>query len=107
MQDVPGTGQSFEVEQVRGDRGLTFLVELPSRRRVFFSNLRDLLFPPRFPELQLRSAAAPFWPDVWVEHSLPWGRFLESGGYHILAIALFISASRFLAPEADCAPRLR
>jgi TonB family protein len=96
MQDVPGTGQSFEVEQVRGDRGLTFLVELPSRRRVFFGNLRDLLIPSRLPELRLQSAPAPFWPDVWVERSLPSRRFLESGGYHILAIALLISASRFL-----------
>src|SRR5277367_4660009 len=43
------------------------LVELPSRRQVFAENLRDLIFPPRIPPLEIRSAPAPFWSDVFVE----------------------------------------
>jgi len=41
------------------------LVELPSRRQVFFDNLRDMLFPRRLEPLDLRSAPAPFWHDVF------------------------------------------
>jgi TonB family protein len=64
------------------------LFELPPRHRVFFKNLRDLLFPRRLPPLELRSSPAPFWPDVFVKRSLPWRRFLESGVYHMAAGAL-------------------
>lgn len=73
------------------------LVELPSRRQVFFANLRDLLFPPRLPQLELRSAPAPFWHDVFVQRRLPWRSFLESGGCHVVAIGLLLAVTRFLA----------
>ena len=73
------------------------LVELPSWPRVFFANLGDLVYPRRLPPLELHSAPASFWPDVFVKRGLPWRRFLESGGYHILALGLVISLSRFLA----------
>src|ERR1700687_504100 len=48
------------------------LVELPSRPRVFFGNLRDLFFPRRLSPLELRSTPASFWPDVFVKRPLPW-----------------------------------
>ncbi len=35
--------------------------------------------------LELRSAPAEFWPDVFVKRSLPWSRFLQSAVYHLLA----------------------
>lgn len=73
------------------------LVELPSWPRVFFGNLRDLIFPRRHPPLELRSAPAPFWPDVLVHRGLPWNRFLQSSAYHVLAFALLIGFTRFFA----------
>ena len=73
------------------------LVELPSRPRVFFGNLADLIAPGSFQQLDLRSAPAPFWPDVFVQRGLPWSRFFESGVCHILALALLMVVSRFLA----------
>ena len=45
---------------------LRLLVERPSWPRVFFGNLRDLVLPRRLPPLELQSAPAPFWPDVFV-----------------------------------------
>jgi TonB family protein len=73
------------------------LVELPSWPRVFFGNLRDLVFPRRLPPLELRSAPALFWPDVFVKRKLPWDRFLQSSAYHAIALVLLIGFTRFFA----------
>jgi TonB family protein len=81
------------------------LVELPSRPRVFFGNLRDLIFPRRLPRLDLRSAPAPFWPDVFVRRRFPWFSLLQSGAYHVVAFALLISLTRFFALQPQ--PALR
>jgi TonB family protein len=75
------------------------LVELPSWPRVFFGNLRDLVFPRRLPPLELRSAPAPFWPDVFVQRRLPWGRFLQSVAYHAIALVLLIGFTSFFASQ--------
>lgn len=82
----------------------TLLVELPSWPRVFLSNLGDLLYARRLPALDLQSTPAPFWPDVFVKRGLPWRRFLESGGYHILALGLLVALSRFLALHPQMVP---
>jgi TonB family protein len=84
------------------------LVELPSRPRVFFGNLRDLVFPRRLPPLELRSAPAPFWPDVFVTRPLPWARFFQSVVYHAVAFALLIGLTRFFAlqPQVVATPTL-
>ena len=76
---------------------LRLLVELPSRTRVFFGNLHDLIVPRRLPPLELQSSPAEFWPDVLVKRSLPWARFLQSVVYHVLAFALLIAFTRFFA----------
>jgi TonB family protein len=73
------------------------LVELPSRPRVFFGNFRDLVSPRRLPPLELHSAPAQFWPDVFVTRPLPWARFLQSVVYHAVAFALLIGLTRFFA----------
>src|SRR5215472_8534128 len=39
------------------------LWDLPSRPRIFFSNLRELVFPGRAEALRLESAPADFWAD--------------------------------------------
>jgi len=82
------------------------LVELPSWPRVFFGNLRDLIFPRRLPRLELQSAPAPFWPDVFVKRGLPWRRFLDSGACHVVAFALLIGFTRFFAlqPHVELRP---
>ena len=81
------------------------LVELPSWPRVFFGNLRDLVFPRRLPPLELHSAPAPFWADVFVTRPLPWGRFLQSVVYHAVAFALLIGFTRFFALQPQVVPK--
>lgn len=82
------------------------LVELPSWPEVFFGNLGDLVFPRRLPRLELHSAPAPFWPDVFVKRGLPWRRFLESAGCHAAGFALLIGLVHFFAlqPQAVVRP---
>jgi TonB family protein len=77
----------------------SLLVELPAWPRVFLVNLRDLLYPRSLPRLELRSAPAAFWPDVFVRRGLPWRHFLESAGYHFLILGLLVPFSRFLTPQ--------
>jgi len=72
------------------------LVELPSRRKIFFANLRDLIFPERQPPLELRSAPAAFWPDVFVKRRLPWDGLVQSSAYHLIAVGLLIGLSHLL-----------
>src|SRR5579871_1219613 len=83
------------------------LVELPARHRVFLGNLRDLVFPSRQAPLELRSAPAAFWPDVFVLSPLPWSGFLKSVVYHVVACALLIGMTRFFAmqPQVVAMPR--
>ena len=76
---------------------LRLIVELPSRPRVFVGNLRDLVFPRRLPAIELHSAPADFWPDVFVHRPAAWGTFLQSCGYHVVALVLLIVATRFFA----------
>jgi TonB family protein len=73
------------------------LVELPSWSGVFFSNLRDLVSTRTQPQLDLKSAPAPFWPDVFVKRELPWRRMLDSGACHLIALGLLIGLTRFFA----------
>jgi TonB family protein len=81
------------------------LVELPSRPRVFFSNLRDFIFPRRLSPLELRSSPAEFWPDVFVKRGLPWYGFLRSSVYHVLASALMVVLTRFIALQPQVVSR--
>ncbi len=81
------------------------LVELPERRRVFLENLRDLISPAELPPLELQSAPAPFWPDVFVKHEIPWRRLLDSGACHVAACLLLIGLSRLIALQPHAEPR--
>lgn len=80
------------------------LVELPSWRTVFFANLRDLLHPPKLAPLRLKSAPAPFWPDVFVQRRMPWRRFMESVGYHVVAIVSLGLFAQWLDAHAQPLP---
>jgi len=90
-----------EAELPRAD--LRLLIPCESRLRVFLQNLCDL-FRRRDFDL-LRFEQAPFWPDVFVKRGLPWGHFLLSGVYHVLALALIWAGSRFLALQPQATPQ--
>ncbi|MGA8442706.1 MAG: TonB family protein [Candidatus Sulfotelmatobacter sp.] len=85
---------------------LRLLIPTDPWPRVFVQNVLGLLERKATP-LELESAPADFWSDVFVEPSLPWGRFFQSGGCHILALMLVWAGARFLAlqPHATLQPR--
>jgi len=69
---------------------LKLLPELEPWSRTFVRNVRDnLLWRNRKP-LELTSQPGEFWPDVFVNRSLPWRGFVESGfGHALLIIAIW------------------
>jgi TonB family protein len=73
------------------DRGPRLLVELPSRRKVFFNNFFDLLLRRHPPAVEVSSTPSAFWPDVFVPSGIHWSRFFESVALHVLAIACVVS----------------
>jgi TonB family protein len=87
---------------------LRLLVSFEPRSRVFFRNLRDIIRPREHAPLYIESAPAAFWPDVFVHRGLPWSRFFQSSAGHVLALALILAGSRFLAlqPHAIAQPPL-
>jgi TonB family protein len=95
------TPQKASPAQVREPR---LLVELPSWRQVFFGNLRDLLHPPKLAPLRLTSAPAPFWPDVFVQRRVPWRRFVESVGYHVVAVGSLGLFAHWLVTQTQPLP---
>ena len=84
----------------------TLLVELPSWPRTFLANLRETVAPRRLPPLDISSAPAAFWPDVFVQRSLPWSGFAKSSLTHIAGLALLIGLTRLFAlqPHAEPVP---
>jgi TonB family protein len=80
------------------------LVELPSRPRVFFGNLLDLVLPTRGSRLELQSTPAAFWPDVFVKRSLPWYGFLKSAGCHLVAGALLVVLTHIFSLQPRVVP---
>jgi TonB family protein len=64
------------------------LLELEPRGRSFLHNLADFLLRRRPTAFATTSPPAPFWPDVFVTHRLPWGAFAESFMYHAIVIAM-------------------
>jgi TonB family protein len=75
----------------------TLVVALEPWYRVFFRNLRDLLWPQRKPPLVLVSRPGSFWEDVFVPSRLPWGRFAQSVVAH-MAVAAGLWEWMWLAP---------
>ena len=96
---VPGS----EIQQPAPD--LRLLVELPSWPRIFFGNLRDLVFPRRLPPLELDSAPGPFWSDVFVMRALPWSRFVQSVACHVIAFAALFGFTRFFSLQPQIVAR--
>ena len=109
MSHVPGPNRLPEDQialppWIRCALPLRLLVEHEPWHRAFLDHVRGV-FPARELPLDLESAPGAFWPDVFVERGLPWRRFLESGAYHILALALLLGATRFFALQPRVMPR--
>ena len=61
--------------------------------RTFTGNLIDLIWPRRR-RSTVASSPVPFWHDVFVNSTLPWGRFAESLVFHAAAIAVLWSSAQ-------------
>ncbi len=72
---------------------------------VFVQNLRDLFRPADTTPLHLQSAPGNFWPDVFVDRRLPWRRFFESGGFHLIALIVIWAGSRFILLQPRITPQ--
>ncbi len=103
MRETPGSLQLEETEPPV--RELLLLVAPEPRLRIFLRNLRDLFRRPEPVSLDRDLASGVFWSDVFVDRGLPWRRFLQSGAYHVLALALIWAGSRFLALQPHSTAR--
>jgi TonB family protein len=95
MREAPGSLQLAETEAPAPD--LLLLIAPDPWFQTFLRNLQDLFRQPDSVSQPPESAPGAFWPDVFVDRGLPWRRFLQSGAYHVLALALIWAGSRFLA----------
>src|SRR5215472_526393 len=84
-------------------RGPKLLVELEPWGRTFGRNLADFLCRRQPPAIPTTSAPAPFWPDVFVSHRLPWNAFAESILYHAVVIAFAWGLSSLFASRPQIA----
>lgn len=101
---APETVELPQTQEAATEADLRLLVPLDSRLQTFLQNLGDLFR--KNERVVFDDDSAPFWSDVFVAHSLPWMRFLQSGLYHILALAVIWIASRFplVQPHAVLLP---
>jgi Gram-negative bacterial TonB protein C-terminal len=90
-----------------GHRGPRLLVELEPWGRTFRRNLADFLWRRQAPGIATTSAPAPFWPDVFVSHRLPWNAFAESILYHGVVIAFAWGLSSLFASRPQIAKQRR
>lgn len=90
---APEIAELPQTQEAATEADLRLLVPLDSRLQTFIQNFADLFR--KNERGDFNDDAAPFWSDVFVAHSLPWMRFLQSGLYHILALAVIWIASRF------------
>jgi hypothetical protein len=103
MREVPDPLQVAENEPPAA--ALRLLITPEPRSRIFLRNLRDLFRRAELAPLDLESAPAAFWPDVFVDRGIPLRRFLQSGAYHVLALAVVWAGSRFLALRPHATPQ--
>jgi TonB family protein len=93
MRQAPGSLQPPAAEPPAPE--LRLLVPHDPWFRSFLRNLGDIFHRPS--PLQLESAPADFWPDVFVSRRLPWSRFVQSSVFHALALMAIWGASQVLA----------
>ncbi len=80
---------------------LRLLVEPEPWFRVFVQNLRAFFQRPKLFNQQStignQQSSPTFWPDVFVDHGLPWRGFGQSGAYHVLALAMIWAGSHLFS----------
>jgi TonB family protein len=80
---------------------LRLLLELEPRSSVFIQNLHAFFRRPELfnqqAQIDKRQSSSTFWPDVFIDSRLPWRSFLQSGAYHVLALAMIWAGSRLFA----------
>src|SRR5713226_7249093 len=103
MREAPGSLLLEETESPA--LALHLLIAPEPWLRNFSQNFGALFRRSETHAARLESAPAPFWPDVFVDRGLPWRRFLQSGAYHILALALLLGMTRFFAVQPRVMPR--
>jgi TonB family protein len=96
-------GETAELEAEPPAPQLLLLIAPEPGFRTFWRNLRDLLQQPQTGPRPHESVPGDFWPDVFVDRSLPWRRFLQSAAYHALVLAMIWAGTRFLTLQ----PRVR
>lgn len=90
-----GLGESKKDASPRAaEPQLRLLIELTSRRKVFFENLRDKLLRRDSTHVWTTSPPGKFWPDVFVPTGFPWRWMAESGVLHVLTILMLITFTR-------------
>jgi TonB family protein len=97
LENIPAAIPSSPDHRLR--RAPRLLVELEPWGRTFRRNLLDSLLFRRPATVETTSAPAPFWPDVFVPSSLPWGAFIESVLYHGIVFAVAWGVSTVLTPR--------
>src|SRR5262247_1514810 len=97
LENIPAAIPSSPDHRLR--RAPRLLVELEPWGRTFRRNLLDSLLFRRPAPVETTSAPAPFWPDVFVPGSLPWGAFIESVLYHGIVLAVAWGVSTVLTPR--------
>ncbi|MGA8619322.1 MAG: TonB family protein [Candidatus Sulfotelmatobacter sp.] len=101
MREAPGV-----LEGVKTERSVESVHLLIAHDPWFQNFLQNLLESFRWRERgPVEAAPATFWPDVFVEHGLPWLRFMQSGVYHVLVLALIWAGSRVLALQPRVVPQ--
>lgn len=85
MSSLPGSIFDLQ-ENEEMDTAPRLLVELPSWRRVFLSNLGDVLLRRKPRPAVVTSPPADFWPDVFVQRGVPWSRLRQSALLHIFVV---------------------
>lgn len=90
--------QRTAISPSSGVRPPRLLVDWEPPLRTFAANIADLFRPEPAP-LQLTSAPAPFWPDVFVRTTLPWRWLNSSAAAHAILVTAIVGSWALLRTE--------
>jgi TonB family protein len=79
------------------------LPEIEPWHHAFLRNLGDLFRSGGSSQPAISSTPGEYWADVFVHQPLPWARFAQSGGYHVLALGMIYAVS--LMPSKPAPPK--
>jgi hypothetical protein len=79
--------------RLKANPDLQLLLQLEPAHRVFLRNLTDALFRRSVAAVPTNTKPAPFWNDVFVQSTLPWGAFMESMLWHLAVVSVLWTVS--------------